>query len=66
MDPYNFTDTEMIEAINRLLTDEPLKNKLQAASKRIQSTDRHEQLAIRVEELVASEKQRKKKVQNGK
>ena len=53
IDPYNFTDQEVTTAIDQLLCDAKLKLKLEAASKRIQATDRHEAFAIKVEELLA-------------
>ena len=49
--PYHFTDDEISSAIDKLLYNEPLKHDLQKASRRIQSTDRHLELALKIESL---------------
>ena len=54
IDPYNFTDQELVQAIDRLLSDGKLMLKLEAASRRIQAIDRHEEFARKVEELLAN------------
>ena len=52
LEPYKFTEPELIGGIDLLLNDKELNHKLQQASKRIQSENRHELLADRIEELV--------------
>lgn len=52
LDPYEFEEKQFIRTINKLLTDEKLKAKLQAASKRILMCDKHEILADKVEHLM--------------
>ena len=51
IDPYQFTDQELVNTVDKLLYDKAIHQKLQAAAKRIQSENRHEQLANKIEEL---------------
>lgn len=51
IDAYNFTEKDICEAIDKLLYNEELKVKIEAASKRIQTTDRHLELALKMEEI---------------
>ena len=54
-EPYKFKETELISAIDKLLNDTELNQKLQAASKRILSENRHELLADEIEKLVTKQ-----------
>ena len=56
LDTYHFTDEELINALDQLLYDEQLSRKLQAAAKRIQASDRHLDLAIRIEQIVENDR----------
>lgn len=51
--PYDFEDSELIAAVEKALGDEEIKRRLQVAAKRIQSEKRHEQLADKIEQLLA-------------
>ena len=53
LEPYKFTEQEMIDAIDKLLNDKQLHQKLSTASKRIKSQNRHQLLADKIEELVS-------------
>ena len=55
IDTNNFTSDQLTETINRLLSDEKLKLRLEQAAKRIHATDRHEQLAQKIEQLLGLE-----------
>lgn len=52
MHPYNFTDNELLDTVECLLKDSNLNEKLQKAARRIQASNRHEELAIQIEQLV--------------
>ena len=52
LDPYAFTEKELLHKIDHLLTDDHLRAKLAAASKRIKNSDAHERLASKLEELL--------------
>ena len=51
LDPYHFTETELFDAIEHLLSDEKLTMKLEQASKRIHSMKHHQKLADKIEEM---------------
>ena len=53
LDPYHFTAGELTSAVDQLLGDEKLNARLKAAAWRIQTTDRHELFAEKVEHLLA-------------
>ena len=55
LEPYQFVKCELIEAINKLLFDEPLNLALQKASNRIHNSQKHEELASLVEGLLAKQ-----------
>ena len=50
--PYEFTKQEMINKIDSLLNNVVLQKRLQMAAQRIQSTNRHEALALKIEQLL--------------
>ena len=50
--PYQFSDAEMSSAIDKLLYNDQLRQDTQQASHRILSTDRHLELALKIEALV--------------
>lgn len=49
MDPYEFTSEQLVEAVDELLADEELRNKMVKASQRIQNSNKHQQLAELIE-----------------
>ncbi|OTF78526.1 hypothetical protein BLA29_010205 [Euroglyphus maynei] len=51
--PYDFSDEQLIESIDRLLYDDELNQRLQRASQRILNTDKYEQLCDKIEEILA-------------
>ena len=51
IDPYTFTESELLDGVEKILRNEALKQKLQAASQRIQSENRHQDLAVKIENL---------------
>jgi len=52
LDPYKFTEDQLTSAIDGLLYNEQLYNKLKVASDRILSSSRHEELALKIEQLI--------------
>uniref|UniRef100_A0A6P6XZ04 UDP-glucuronosyltransferase 1-1-like n=1 Tax=Dermatophagoides pteronyssinus TaxID=6956 RepID=A0A6P6XZ04_DERPT len=50
--PYDFTDEQMIESIDRLLYDKELNQRLLRASKRILQTDKHEIVCDMIEKIL--------------
>ena len=56
LDPYNCTETELIESIDKLLSDKTLKQKLNAISKRIQSEQNIKKLPQLLQSLVNKNK----------
>lgn len=52
IDPYAFTDEQLLGAIEEMLADQELREKLNQASGRIQSADQGEKLAIKIESLL--------------
>ena len=52
MNPYDFEDEQLIQMVDKLLYDEELLKKLKAASNRILNSNKHEELALKIEELV--------------
>lgn len=56
VDPYTFNDRDLIEAVEKMLADEKLKERLEVAAKRIQNSNRHEVLVDKVERLVSAQK----------
>ncbi len=56
VDPYTFNDRDLIEAVEKMLADEKLKERLEVAAKRIQNSNRHEVLVDKVERLVFAQK----------
>lgn len=63
LDPYQFTDEQLKEEVDRLLKDEALHKRCKAAAERLNSTDRHEQLAKLLEEKVLEKKKENSKDQ---
>ncbi|KAH9405387.1 hypothetical protein TYRP_001237 [Tyrophagus putrescentiae] len=56
INPYNFADDELTGAIEELLYDNVLNDKLRAISERIQNDNRHEKLADKIEHLARNNK----------
>ena len=52
LDPYQFTDEQLREEVDRLLNDEALHKRCKAAADRLKTIDRQEQLAKLLEEKV--------------
>lgn len=52
LDSTSFTDEQLLGAIDRLLDDEQMKDRLQTAVKRMKAENRKEQACIRMEKLV--------------
>lgn len=52
LDPYSFANCQLTEAIEKLLSDSELYEKLTIASKRIRSTAKHEELYMLIESMV--------------
>lgn len=52
LNPYDFTDDELLEAVDELLSDDILRTKLANASKRIQTSRKHEELVEKIEQLL--------------
>ena len=52
LDTYKFSDDELINAIEKLLSDAELKLKLGKVSQRILSQNLHELLADKIEQLL--------------
>lgn len=53
LDPYSFEDSQLTEAIEELLADSELHQKLAVASQRIRSSKKHEELYELIENLMA-------------
>ncbi len=53
LDTYRFADQQLLDAIEELLADRKLAQRLQAAATRIQSSRRHEELAEKLEDMFA-------------
>nr|XP_046909101.1 UDP-glycosyltransferase UGT4-like [Dermatophagoides farinae] len=51
--PYDFTDEQLIESIDRLIYDDELNSRLKQASQRILSIDKHEQVCDKIEDIMA-------------
>ena len=54
LDPYNFTEEQLIQSIDKLLDDAQLQQTLLEASKRIQNSNKHQELAIKIENLICN------------
>lgn len=52
VDPYRFTDDELIKAVESVLADQKIRERMAAAGKRIQSSGKHQELAETVEGLL--------------
>ncbi len=52
LDPYDFTADQLLGAIEKLLADKRLQEKLSAAAARIQQSDTHKKLAKEIERLM--------------
>ena len=52
LDTYNFTEQELLDAIERLINDEELKQRLAVAAKRIEASNSKEKACERIEALV--------------
>mgnify|MGYP005804375123 CR=1 FL=1 len=55
VDPYGFTAEQLSNAVERVLKDEQMQEKMRNAAVRIRQSNRHELLAVQVEELVRNE-----------
>lgn len=51
--PYDFEDSELVAAVEKALGDDLMKQRVKEAARRIQSENRHEQLADKIEQLLA-------------
>ena len=52
LEPYSFTEEELLEAMDRLLNDAELNQKLQAAAKRIEQSNSKDKACQRIERVV--------------
>ena len=52
VEPYTFKDSELLGAVESVLADKQMKARLVTASKRIQASNRHEELADKIEQLI--------------
>ena len=52
VDPYSFTQQELIDSIERLLVDKELHQRMRKASHRIQNSTRHQQFCDKLENLL--------------
>ena len=52
LEPYNFTEKQLVDKIDHLLNDQILLKKLQNASKRIMNSNKSEELALKLEQLL--------------
>ncbi|KAJ6217060.1 hypothetical protein RDWZM_008217 [Blomia tropicalis] len=52
LEPYKFTSEQLVTAIDKLLYDQTMNDKLKKASERIQNENQHEMLADKIEELL--------------
>ena len=57
VEPYDFTEQQLIDAIEKFMNCQEVERKLQAVKKRIASSNRRLEAAIRVEEVIAKSKQ---------
>ncbi|KAJ6223919.1 hypothetical protein RDWZM_002464 [Blomia tropicalis] len=51
-EPYSFDDDELLAAINRLINDDQLKQRMEKIAKRIADSNSKEKVCIRIEQLV--------------
>lgn len=56
LDPYGCTQAQLVGAIDCLLNNRKLQEKMKQVSRRIRQNDRHEELADTIEELIQSRK----------
>ena len=56
VNPYDFTNEFLTETVDRLLYDNQLKEKLEKASERILSSNKHEELAVKIEQMLSAKK----------
>ena len=59
LDPYRFNDHELVDAVNQLLQDAVLHEKLASAAQRIQSSKTHNELCDRIEQLMIKKSAKK-------
>lgn len=51
LDPYNFSDEELINSINQLLYDHKLQDRMKQIAKRIANSDRQAKLCDLIEKI---------------
>ena len=51
IEPFTFKDEELLSAVEKVLNDSKLKERLQAASRRIQASNKHEEFVDKIEQL---------------
>ena len=56
INPWKFTDEELIHAIYRLMYNEDLDRRLKFAAKRIRSSNRHQELVLKIEQILEKNK----------
>lgn len=62
-DPYSFEDSQLTEAVEELLADGELQQRLAVASQRIRSTKKHEELYELIENLMLKAEGEKEKTE---
>ncbi len=58
LDPFTFSDQELLDTVDRLLLDDNLQNKCREASRRVAESNhrKHELLAEKIEQLMSAYK----------
>ena len=54
LDPFHCTERELTQAVDTLLADEALRRRLSAAAQRIAASNAHEQVAIKLEQMLGA------------
>lgn len=62
LDPHTFTADQLVSAIDKLLTDEKLNERLTAVAERIKRERSKDRACLRIEEMVAEFQQAQQKI----
>lgn len=54
LDPYQFTESQLVATLDRLLEDEQLHKRLNQAASRIQLSNKHQQLCESIETILSN------------
>ena len=55
VDPYQFEDDQLISAVESVMANQTIRDRMKAAAKRIQNSNRHEELVDKIEQLLRVE-----------